>query len=48
VDEVVSDSVMQNFKSMHYEFMREWLHKQELVGNIIKFSQIDSKYCVGF
>jgi hypothetical protein len=28
--------------------MREWVYKQELLGNTIKFSLFDSKYCVGF
>ena len=28
--------------------MREWLQRQELKGNIIKFSLLDSKYCIGF
>jgi len=37
-----------NFKTQHYEHMRQWLQAQELKGNIIKFSLLDSKYCVGY
>ena len=36
------------YKALHYEHMREWLQRQEAVGNIIKFSLMDSKYCIGF
>ena len=44
----LDEAKLLGFKALHYEHMREWIHKQERIGNIIKFSLIDSKYCVGF
>ena len=41
-------AILNGFKSMHYEHMREWVQGQELKGNTIKFANLDSKYCVGF
>ena len=42
------ESTLNNFKLLHFEHMRQWIHNQELKGNTIKFSTFDSKYCIGF
>ena len=39
---------MLGYKALHYEHMREWIQSQELKGNTIKFSLLESKYCIGF
>ena len=36
------------YKSLHYDHMRQFIQEQELAGNQIKFSLLDSKYAVCF
>jgi hypothetical protein len=37
-----------SFKNLHFEHMREFIQKQETVGNMIKFAKFDDQFAIGY